>query len=501
MIKYIFNFLIFVLLVTSLNAKDSFFVKNIVLDGVLKSSDIDPIISKHRFKNRTLQEINLIANELEDYYKSIGYTLVEVTIPKQDIKDGILHLKLNIAKVGDISVEGEKHYTKEFIQNGIVQKSGDLLNYQNLIKSLLLLNDYRDLKVSSFLRKSSLVDSTDIVLKVEDEKPLHVDVWYDNLGSEDTSKNRLGVDFFYGNLFRDGDEVTINPVLSFAPSKTKFVSTNYSIPINNLQTKLRFGFLYADYLAGGDFTDLSSEGDTLIYSTGIVHPLIRSITNRVDFSFNLTKKLAKNYLLDQISSDEDITFFDTSVLWQNYSIYSTSSLYFSIAKGELSGNSIKSRVDEDSDFFKTNIQFFYNRTMNEKTNLLYTLNGQYSSSKLPPTEMFSIGGLTTVRGFKSGFKLGDSGFFTSLAGYYMFNLAEKKSLKIGAFCDYGKVYVNEPVPGEDRESFLIGAGVEGILNINDKYSSRLSLGYPLDSSDDLYKKKLNLYLTISAKLW
>jgi len=480
---------------------NSFFIKKVELTGTLPKSAVKNILLKYTPKKRTLSDIKKIIGELEEYYKSIGYTLVKITLPKQSIKNGVLKLDVHIAKVGKVSVEGEKYYTKEFIKNGFAQKSGSLLNYRHMIKSLLLLNDYSDLKVNSFLKKSKFQDSTDIVLHVKDKKPLHVNTWYDNLGSKDTSKNRFGVDLFYGNWIKNGDAVNINPVLSFSPSKTKFLSSNYSLPINNQHTKLKFGFLYANYLAGGDFTALSSEGNTHIYSMGITHPLKRSITERVDLSFNYTQKYAKNYILNAISSNEKIGISDASIMWQNYDVYTTTSLYFDLAKGYLSSHSIESRLDEDRNFVKANVQFLVNKVIAKKFNLVYILNGQYSTHKLPATEMFSIGGLTTVRGFDSGFKLGDSGFFTSLEGLYKFDYGTKKSLQIGAFCDYGKVYINDPVAGEDEQSFLLGAGVEGILNINDKYTGRVSIGYPLSASQHLYKKDLNLYVTLNAKLW
>jgi hemolysin activation/secretion protein len=504
MFKLVSSVIFFLFLFSSLLSGqniNSIFIKDIQIENQFYIGNINKIILKYKHKHRTLKEIKLITEELKNEYKRLGYTLVEVKLPKQTITGGVLHLKVNIAKVGNINVDGENYYSKEFIKDSFIQKKGDLLNYKEMVKSLLLLNDYSDLKVNSFLKKSSLKDSTDISIHVEDKKPLHVNTWYDNLGSEDTSKNRLGMDFFYGNLFRDGDEVKLNPVLSFSPSKTKFLSTNYSLPINNLQTKVNFGFLYADYLAGGDFTQLDSDGNTHIYTLGASHPLIRSITNRVDLSMNYYQKYAKNYLLNKISSDENIGLLDIGLLWQKYGVYSTSSLHVSLAKGSLSDGSIESRVDEDIDFLKTNVQFVFNKSVREKLNLVYILNGQYSKDRLPPTEMFSIGGLTTVRGFKSGYKLGDSGFFTSLEGLYKFKFNKKNSFQLGLFCDYGRVYVNEPISGEDKQSFLLGAGVESILNIDDKYLGRLSLGYPISASDDNYDKDLNLYLTINAKLW
>ena len=476
---------------------NSIFVKDIKIEHAFHMGNIDKIISKYKSKHISLDEIKVIIKELKNEYKKLGYTLVKIKLPAQTIKNGVLCLKVNIAKIGKISVDGEKYYSKEFIKDSFIQKQGDLLNYQDMIKSLLLLNDYSDLKVNSFLKKSSLKNSTDITIYVEDKKPLHVNTWYDNLGSKDTSKNRLGVDFFYGNLFKDGDEVKLNPVLSFSPSKTKLLSTSYSLPINNMQTKLIFGFLYANYLAGGDFTQLNSDGNTHIYTLGVSHPLIRSIINRVDLSIKYSQQNAKNYLLNKISSDENIGMLDVAVLWQKYGAYSTSSLYVSLEKGGLSDSSIRSRVDEDKDFFKTNVQFMFNKAIQEKLNLVYILNGQYSKDRLPSTQMFSIGGLTTVRGFKSGYKLGDSGFFTSVEGLYKL----KNSLQVGLFCDYGRVYVNEPIAGEDKQSFLLGAGLESVLNIDDKYSGRLSLGYPISASDDKYDKDLNFYLTINAKLW
>lgn len=503
MLRTILMCFYFIIFPSFLNASGAtFLLKNINLTGEYpKSLHVELMLEKFYNKKISLKDIKNLQKEIENFYKEEGYTLVSVKLPKQEIKDGVLTFRVDVAKIGKLVVEGNKEYSKEFIIKGFKQKEGDFLNYKEMIHSLLLLNDYTNLSVKSFLKKSELKGSSDVYLQVKDELPFHLSTWYDNLGSEDTSKNRIGVDFAYGNLFVDGDKVRITPVLSFNPSKTNYVGLNYQIPINSYQTKLKFGFLYADYIAAGDFTVLGAKGDTTIYDIALSHPILRSITDRVDVDFGYKNKLAKNYLLDDVSSKEDIDNLMATISWQHFGAFVSRSVNFSLFAGKLSDDSILSRLYEDRDFTKATLNLSLNRALSENINLVLLADGQYSSKRLPTIEMYSIGGLTTVRGFKSGYKLGDSGFFTSVEGLYSFDFISSLKSQIGLFADYGVVYTNEVVIGENKKFYLFGGGIEGVFEYDDKYSTRVSLGYPLGASRNDYEKSLNLYLTLSAKLW
>ena len=162
--KKIFSFFILTAFLFGGQSINSFFLSDIKIENAPYTSNINKILLKYKSNNRTLDDIKLMIKELKLEYKSMGYTLIDIKLKKQTIKDGVLHLKVNIAKIGNVSVKGEKHYSQEFITNSFTQKNGDLLNYQKMIKSLLLLNDYSDLKVNALLKKSFQKNSTDITL-------------------------------------------------------------------------------------------------------------------------------------------------------------------------------------------------------------------------------------------------------------------------------------------------------------------------------------------------
>ena len=483
-------------------SNNSFFLKDIVIVGTFPSrnSRIKEVISPFLNKEITFNEIKKIRKKIEEYYKKIGYKLTKVAIPQQKIQNGIVKIYVNVGKIGNIKVENAKNYSKNFIRDGFALKKNDLIDYKKMIRSLLLLNEYDDLRVESFLKKSDKKNSTDIVLKVKDSKPMHLDIWYDNLGSDTTSKNRIGAYFSRNNLVLDGDKIVVSPVVSFAPAKTKFISTEYHISLPNLVAKFGIGFVYADYLAAGDFSDLGAQGDTYIYSLFFKIPLARTITSALDINIKYSKKEAKNYILDSISSKEHIDLIDFGLNGSFSNAYLNLFSKFDLIAGSINDNAILSRIDEKKRFKKSYLEVSLSKNINQKFDLITLFKGQYSPFRLPSTEMFSIGGLTTVRGFKSGFKLGDSGFITSIEGLYKVGL-KKYNLKAGIFLDYGSVWVNNPVPGENGRESLFGGGVEVVGDIDKKYNFRVSLGYPIDSTDDEYDKSLNLYVTLNAKIW
>jgi len=506
-VMYCFKkFFIYVLFLTSIISShiyaadmgSSFFLKDIQLYGEFpKEKALQDITSKYKDQNITTQELQSITIEIKNYFKGIGFRFLKVSIPEQDIKLGILKIKINVAKVGNIIVDGEKYYKKEFIISGFHQQSGDFLNYTDMIRYLMFLNEYNNLQVKSFLKKSDIPNSTDIVLKVEDNRHMGVSVGLDNLGSKSTSLYRTNLNLDYGNLFLDGDIWKVNSILSIFPQNTKAIETNYTLPIISTHSKLKFGYTYTNYLAGGDFSILNAKGDTNIYNIQYIHPFTRTLDNKIDISLGYTHKDIKNFILGTTSSKEKIHIIDGSLNLQKNSILYNSFFNINTFLGKLNNDSIIGRYHEDTDFSKLTFSYLYNQFINEKANIVFSTSGQYTPDKLPAVEMFSIGGLSTVRGFDSGYKLGDSGFNVSLEPFYkVFS-----NFRIGVFTDYGQVSIKNPVPGENIEDYLFGTGTEGILNIDNKYTARICIGYPLSSSDKNYERKINLYATLSIKLW
>jgi len=484
------------------------YVKQIIVKNTTdkkETQDVNKIVKPYLNSILSIEDIRSIQSKLNKYYKDQGYMFTKVVLSAQNLSKSILRFSVVRAKIGTINITGNKYYSSTFIKKNFDINEGKLLTYSQMMSSLLLLNEYADLKVKSYLKKGSSFATTDVTLEVKDEKPFHINLSLDNLGSKDTSEYRAGINFLYGNLVQDGDKIMIDSKLGLQSANTKLIRPSYTTTaFGKYHTKLNFGFLYANYIVAGDFSVLELTGDSYIYTAGIIQPVIRSTTNKLDVNLNYSKKDIKSYLLEKLSSKDELNIIDMELAWQYHRIFDAFSFNFDIAKGFSGDGSFGSRLNENTNFLKYNLNASYNRYINEKNNILLSLSTQYSTDKLPLSETFTLGGLSSVRGFDPAEKLGDKGYMVSAEWFYhpvINNKLLKNALQLGLFIDNGGAYVNNPVPGESKSVNLTGGGVEAIANIKKKYFARVSLGYPINSSVSNINKKLHVYAYFGIKIW
>lgn len=486
---------------------DTYLIDKIVIDGIENKNNkilIDKIIEPFLGKELSFKDFKIIRDKINTFYIDNGELFVKIIIPKQDISDAELELLVVKGKVDRVYVEGNKYYSSDFITKGFSLKKGDLLDHDKMIESLLMLNDYTDLSVKSFPKKGTDFATADILLQVEDEKPFHFTATYDNLGSKSTSKNRATLSLFHGNTITDGDEIDLSYTLGLKQSNTKLLRTNYAFRVGNKHTKISMGYLKANYVAAGDFSILDIKGDTQIYTLGITQPFTRSMKNRVDLAFNYSYKNIKNYLLGSLSSEDKINTLNFSGLWQYVDVYNAYSLNANLSKGVAGYGDFGSRVDVDINFLKFNLSQFYSRYITDTNSLLISMNAQYSGDHLPVVEMFSIGGLGSVRGYEPSVGLGDSGYTLSTEWNYKPKFENKlyaDSLQLALFVDHGKIFINDPVPGQEKNANLTGAGVYIKANYEKKYFVSLTVGVPIHSSTKIIDEGTTAYVVVDMKLW
>jgi hemolysin activation/secretion protein len=487
-------------------------IDSVSFDGLInkeESSELNAISKNYIHNNLTIAGIERLKNKLSAYYKNRGMVFTKVTLVPQDLSSGTLKFSIVKTKVEDVNVTGNKYYSTSFIKRNFHFKSGEYLSYDKMLQSLLLLNEYEDLSVKSYLKKGSAYGTTDVNLEVQDERPFHGTLTLDNLGSKDTSKNRVSADINYGNLVNDGDNISLSTTFGLDTLKTKttkLILLNYeTTPIGTYSTRLNFGYLYADYITAGDLSVLELKGDTYIYTFGIKQPLLYSSTTQLDLLLDYYQKNIKSYLLGSLSSEDDLGIIDLKLNLKYRRVYDSFECSIGGAKGVNGDDSLSSRYGADIDFTKYMLRASYNRYVNSWNSFVLSLDSQYSANRLPLSELYTIGGLSSVRAYEPAQKLGDSGYVSNIEWFFHPKLDYygwlKNSTQIGIYADYGKIFNNSPVPGEEKSSSLSALGGELLVNINKKYFARISVGYPLHSSDVTIKESTHVYGYVGIKLW
>ncbi|HOU36750.1 MAG TPA: POTRA domain-containing protein, partial [Candidatus Omnitrophota bacterium] len=145
------------------------------------------------FENRelSLADMQKVADLLTDAYRRKGYVTSRAYLPPQKIVEGVLEIMAVEGTVGDIGIKGNRYFKTALIQKRINLQKGDLFNYKKLRIGLARLNEHPDRNVKAVLSPGKETGSSDIMLDVADNMPVHVRFDYDNYASRYVGKDRF----------------------------------------------------------------------------------------------------------------------------------------------------------------------------------------------------------------------------------------------------------------------------------------------------------------------
>lgn len=186
-----------------------FAVTTYVVEGntILKESVIDGILQKYKGSEIQLGDLEKARMELEKAYHEAGYPTVLVNLPEQTIEGGVVKLQIVEAPLIEITLTGNEHYKRYQIMEKLPSvKYGALLYEPQFAKELAALNANPDLKVAPVLKPGGEPGTVRLELKVKDRLPVHAKLEADNRGPVTTPRDRIVAEVQHTNLF-GGDEI------------------------------------------------------------------------------------------------------------------------------------------------------------------------------------------------------------------------------------------------------------------------------------------------------
>lgn len=111
-----------------------------------------------------MSALEQVASLVTELYKHKGYTLATAYIPQQDIRFGVVEAVVLEGRVGEITVSSNRHYSPDFIRGSFAQAMEEhVIRNLSFERSLLLLNDHPDPKVSALLEPDGSTGSTNVL--------------------------------------------------------------------------------------------------------------------------------------------------------------------------------------------------------------------------------------------------------------------------------------------------------------------------------------------------
>lgn len=494
-------------------APATFFISAIDVVGVtrLSAAEVEKIIYPFLGPDRDSATVEAARTAVQDAYAARGYETVVVDIPPQPeaaFAMGLVQLNVTEVPVGTVKVSGAKYHSGEAVLRSLPSlKSGEPLNFKALQDELAAANRFPDRAVTPSFTPGETPGTLDVDVKVDGEEPIHASLELNNDNSPNTTDLRASGSVRYTNLWGAGHTASVSFVT--APrnrEESKVFSFSYTAPLAGSPITLSaFGYVSNSNIAALGGSNVLGDGYQI--SGRVIYRLpsegsFQSLTAGIDY---------KDF-------KEDIVFGGATVgqapirympLNLGYSYQrSGEKTSFDLSLGTTLGLRIMKRVgcfdptgaacpqdqftnkgaDASENFAHINLDATYTRALQEGWNAQLRITGQYADSHLVSNEQFSLGGMSTVRGYYQSEVVGDKGIagslelrLPSLATYIAPFVDELRGF---VFVDGGLVRVIDPLPDEvtGYEVASVGGGVR--LGLFKYLSGEFVVGVPIIAGPD-----------------
>ncbi|TWT03891.1 ShlB/FhaC/HecB family hemolysin secretion/activation protein [Reyranella sp. CPCC 100927] len=469
------------------------------VDGVtmLPQIEVEEAVYPFLGPGRTSDDVEKARAALERAYNAKGYQTVSVEIPQQQVRDGIVQIKVTEGKVGRLRVKGSRYFSLDRIkQDAPSLAEGTVPNFNAVTKDIVALNQIPDRRVTPTLKAGATPGTVDVDLNVQDTFPLHGSLELNNRRSADTKPLRLSASVRYDNLWQLGHSLNVSfQVAPQDPKDAKVFSASYLARIP--------GVPWLSLLAYGvkNNSDVSTVGGTNVVGRGEIigtRAIVTLPAKDQGFFHSLSAGIDYKHFGERVKVGSDqltvpLTYYPMNLTynatWQGEGSQTQVSAGINWAF-----RGMGSKPDKfDAKRFKASEGFFYFKGEVEHTHELPgglqvfgKVNTQLSRQPLVSSEQFSAGGLDSVRGYLESAALGDYGASGTIElrspsiptllgkGFGFIN-----DWRVHVFADGAVLKIHEPLAEQESTFRLASVGFGSRMRIADHFNGSIDVGFPL----------------------
>ena len=413
----------------SLSKRINIFVREIRLSGHTVFTDKELKEITHNFEKRVVsnEELQTLRHQLTRYYIDHGYINSGVILPDQEIKDGLIYLRVIEGEMSEVKISGNDRLRPSYIENRITQSFETPLNIKAIQERLLILQqDPLIEKINAELRPGLKPGQSRMNLHVTEARPYEIGITFANNRSPSIGGVSGQVWLRHRNLTGFGD------TLYFSYSGTEGLNDffgSYSLPLTSYDTHLNLYYQNSEALVvEKPIEDASISSTTDTFGISLSQPLYRTPGKIFTLSLAFERRRSQTLFNNEPFSfalgvpeigdekgESKISVLRFSQEWldrsQNQVIAARSTFNWGINAFGATHN----ETAPDGQFFVWLGQFQWaRRLLWLDSHVIFRTDAQFANESLLPLEKFSIGGMYSVRGYRENQLVRDSGAVASL---------------------------------------------------------------------------------------
>ncbi len=477
-----------------------FTLAGVVIDGatVIDPAVFVPLYAALIATTVTVTELTALTRAIGDAYRDAGYALATAFIPPQEIRAGVVHVRVVEGHIESVVFDGspgEAAIVKNTMRAITAERP---LTLATLERRLLLLSDIPGVRVGAARLRPVDVSRGAYELVVE-LRPVPFDalVSLDNRGTRSNGPWQLWAGGGANLLLGDGAWRLHGGALTApaSPREIRYGQIGLQRTIGSAGTVLRGSVAFSDNVAGKPLSESNVETGSLRGSIGASHPVLRSRSRSLwlNATFDIQRATEDRFGADWFRDDLRVVrassyLFQADPWGGETGINLEGSFGLDILGASAAGID-RSRSDASGRFAKLRADAWRHQRLFGPISAQLAVSAQAANRPLLSTEEFSLGGARYGRAFESSELSGDRGWAGSaeLRWANPIRLDERIETEAFAFADTGVVW-NDQL-GKDPREHLSSAGVGVRMRFQSWLRVAAEVAAPIGSSSSILRRQ------------
>ncbi|WP_342755384.1 ShlB/FhaC/HecB family hemolysin secretion/activation protein [Pantoea sp. MBD-2R] len=469
-------------------------IKNATLLSVRQQSALTD-----NYNNRCLNltEINALVHAISDWYMQRGYITSRAFLSEQNLSSEELTIPVLEGKLEAVRLNGVHSRMLETTFPGL---EGKTLNLRDIEQGMEQINRVRSSPVQIEIVPSQKPGYSIVNLTSQPEFPVSLSAGFDNSGQKSTGVGQLNSAVTGNNLLGLADRWFISGGRSSAFSEwrdAQNLQAGVSMPYG--YGLLDYSYSWSNYhssFINNGFTWLSN-GDNIAHRLNGSWVLLRNGTIKTGVQIGLNRYASHNFLNHTLlqSSSRKITSLQFGLNHTQKILGGVATLNPVLSRGmpwfDAESDAGKTGDLPKAQFRKWSLSGSFQRPITQKLWWLSSVYGQWSPDRLYGSERLTLGGESSVRGFKEQYLSGDAGgYLRNELNYSLFRLPDIGEVSSLLAVDGGWLKSD---PQNRRSTGTLWGSAVGFATRNTHFYSQYTLGIPLSYPGELAPDRVSIY--------
>jgi hemolysin activation/secretion protein len=461
---------------------------------------IRPIYEDKLGTEISLEELQIIAEDIERVYVQDGYILTRVIIPPQEIDErGVVKLQVIEGFVDNVVIDGNTdtvlNYINAYMEPVLASKP---LQISVLERAILLVNDMPGIQTKAVLTPSPNTPGASTLVMVVDQDWFEGSLAADNRGTKYVGPTQLYNMLSANNIFDHVAKTTLDTKVTSNTHELQSFSLRHSANVFKNGSTLELSYTHNRVQPGNDLSNLDIDGKSGTFATIYRYPIIRS--RRINLSMYATYDYLNSNtdLLGELLTRDIIESIRAGLILDALDDYNginlltvSASQGINLFSGENQKPSLRSRADGTKDYTKLDATYTRLQYLPDRWSIFYSMTGQFAFNGLLSAEEIGYGGEQFGSAYDPSEIVGDSGFLAKLELRYDSEQINElfRSVQYFASYDGGIVWEKHEQVGTPNEQSGTSAAAGIRFGIADRVQGSIEIAKPLTRKVAAYDNK------------